>query len=263
MLDLKYFISIASSPKALGPLPAVALAALVAVCVPAPTLLAADVEQSAAVTSTVLADRRTGRLVRRVVVGEKVIAARVITPVVLRPGDPPVSVNAPGNIAEIVEQAASTHGVDPLLVHAVIHVESAYNRFAVSPKGAQGLMQLIPETARRMGVSNSFDVQDNIGGGVKYLRQLQDRFGDLRLVLAAYNAGEEAVSRYNGIPPYLETREYVYKVGKRYGELRRKQPRRMEPRQTAAVRPPPPLESEHRPLEATVDSEGRLNLRTR
>ncbi len=229
----------------------------------APALTAADVEESAAVTSTVLTDRRTGRLVRRVVVSNKVIAARPINPVLVRPGDAPLTVSAPGNIAEVVEETAAAQGVDPLLVHAVIHVESAYNRHAVSPKGAQGLMQLIPDTARRMGVSNSFDIRENIAGGVKYLRQLQDRFSDLRLVLAAYNAGEEAVARYNGIPPYLETREYVYKVGKRYGELRRTQKRRAAPAQVAAARPVVSLEQQYRPLEATVDSDGRLNLRTR
>ncbi|MEZ5399504.1 MAG: lytic transglycosylase domain-containing protein [Bryobacteraceae bacterium] len=223
-------------------------------------LFAADTAGSPLVSSTVMTDR-SGRLVRRVVVSEKLIQSRVIAPVVIKPGEPPPEVAAPGNIADIVAEAAAAHAVDPLLVHAVIHVESAYNRLAVSPKGAQGLMQLIPDTARRMGVSNSFDTRQNIEGGVKYLRKLQDQFTDLRLVLAAYNAGEEAVVRYNGIPPYLETREYVYKVGKRYGELRRRQQRR-EPQQTAQVRTPA-AEPEHRPLEAVVDSEGKLNLRTR
>jgi soluble lytic murein transglycosylase-like protein len=111
-----------------------------------------------------------------------------------------------------------------------------------------------------MGVKNSFDSRDNIEGGIRYLRKLQERFDDMRLVLAAYNAGEEAVSRWKGIPPYAETQEYVYKVGKRYGELRTAQ-KKAGPFVVKA--PEKPAEPEHRPLETFVDSEGRLNLRTR
>lgn len=154
---------------------------------------------------------------------------------------------------------ASRYEVDPLLVHAVIHVESGYNQFAISYKGAEGLMQLIPSTARRMGVHNSFDARENIEGGVKYLRLLQDRFSDLRYVLAGYNAGEEAVARYGGIPPYAETHDYVYRVGQRYGQLRRAERAKPRPVVAAAVKPEP----EHRPLEAFVDPEGKLHLITR
>jgi hypothetical protein len=109
--------------------------------------------------------------------------------------------------------ASSAHGVSPDLVKAVIQVESEFDHLAVSSKGAQGLMQLMPFTARRFGVSDSFDPRQNIFGGVQYLRFLLDMFqGDVSLVLAGYNAGENAVTRYKGIPPYKETRGYVQKV---------------------------------------------------
>lgn len=122
-------------------------------------------------------------------------------------------------------------------------------------------MQLIPSTARQLGVQNSFDSRQNIEGGIKYLRKLQEKFDDMRLVLAAYNAGEQAVTRYGGIPPYTETQEYVYKVGKRYGDLRRAQKKTATP--VAKAVPDVPAEPEHRPLETFVDDQGRLNLRTR
>ena len=113
-----------------------------------------------------------------------------------------------------ITDAAATHNVHVDLVRAIIQVESDYDHLAVSSKGAQGLMQLMPDTARRFGVANSFDPRDNIFGGVKYLRFLLDLFGgDLALVAAAYNAGENAVLRYNGVPPYRETQGYVEKVG--------------------------------------------------
>ncbi len=105
----------------------------------------------------------------------------------------------------------------------MIQVESNYNPYAVSPKGAQGLMQLMPETARRFGVRNTFDIKENIEGGVRYLKYLGTLFPeDPRLTIAAYNAGEGAVWKYgNSIPPYRETEQYVDRVGKRYGQARR------------------------------------------
>jgi hypothetical protein len=114
----------------------------------------------------------------------------------------------------IIETAAKTHGIDSALVHAVITAESGYNPRAVSRAGAQGLMQLMPGTARRFGVQNSFDATENIHGGVKYLRELLTMFnGNKELALAAYNAGENAVIRAgNRIPPYAETVHYVPKV---------------------------------------------------
>ena len=112
---------------------------------------------------------------------------------------------------DIVNSAARRHGVNPGLVHAVIAVESGYRANAQSPAGAQGLMQLMPGTQRQLGVSDAFDPQQNVDAGVAYLRRLTDEFGTV-LALAAYNAGPGAVRRYNGIPPYKETRAYVQAV---------------------------------------------------
>jgi hypothetical protein len=112
-----------------------------------------------------------------------------------------------------IRDAANAFGVATDLVKAVIAVESEFDAFAVSSKGAQGLMQLMPFTARRFGVVNSFDARQNIFGGVQYLRFLLDLFaGDVRLALAGYNAGENAVLRFKGIPPYKETQNYVRKI---------------------------------------------------
>jgi hypothetical protein len=121
-----------------------------------------------------------------------------------------------GNSAEyepLINQYAQEYRVDVALVKAVIHAESGYNPNAVSRVGAKGLMQLMPQTAKDLKVANSFDPQDNIRGGVRYLRFLLDTFhGDTSLALAAYNAGMNKVARYGGIPPYAETRNYVAKV---------------------------------------------------
>ena len=115
-------------------------------------------------------------------------------------------------------QAAERYGVEAKLVEAVIGVESAFNPWAVSRKGARGLMQLMPQTASLLGVRNSFSPGQNIEGGVRYLRHLLDRYrGNLPLALAAYNAGAQAVDRYRGIPPYPETHEYVQRVLRVYG----------------------------------------------
>jgi soluble lytic murein transglycosylase-like protein len=119
----------------------------------------------------------------------------------------------PKEFEPIIDSCAAEYGVDKSLVKAVIHAESGYNPNAVSSKGAVGLMQLMPETARGLRVANSFDPADNVRGGVRHLRFLLDTFrGNVRLALAAYNAGLSAVARYGGIPPYEETRTYVARV---------------------------------------------------
>ena len=113
----------------------------------------------------------------------------------------------------LIRRLSERYELAPELVRAVIRQESAFDPFAVSIKGAQGLMQLMPATARRFGVQDVFDPAENVLGGVKYLRLLLDRYdGDMRLALAAYNAGEGAVDRYKGIPPYAETRDYVQRI---------------------------------------------------
>jgi hypothetical protein len=119
----------------------------------------------------------------------------------------------PEEFAPIINSLSDEYGVDKALVKAVIHAESGYNPNAVSPKGARGLMQLMPKTAQDLKVSNTFDPKDNIRGGVRYLRFLLDTFkGDVSLALAAYNAGLSRVSQYGGIPPFEETRNYVARV---------------------------------------------------
>jgi len=129
--------------------------------------------------------------------------------VVLSPSAPKVR----KDIALLVQRWAPHYSVDPELVMALIAVESRFDATAVSPKNAQGLMQLIPATAARFGVKNAFNVLDNLKGGLAYLRWLMAYFkGDVTLVLAAYNAGEETVERYRGIPPYRETRDYVKQI---------------------------------------------------
>ena len=135
------------------------------------------------------------------------------------PKPQPVAVTAPptagfavpAHVDAIITKAAARHDVDVNLVRAVIEVESAYKPKARSHKGAMGLMQLMPGTARDYGVRNAYDPEENIYAGVRHLRSLLDRF-EVRLAVAAYNAGAATVERYGGIPPYKETRDYVKKV---------------------------------------------------
>ncbi|HRD01095.1 MAG TPA: lytic transglycosylase domain-containing protein [Candidatus Saccharicenans sp.] len=113
----------------------------------------------------------------------------------------------------LIQKKAAAHGLPAELIHAVIKVESNYNQFAISEKGALGLMQLMPDTAIKYGVMNVFDPEQNIEGGVKYLKDLVKLYkGDRNLVLAAYNAGQEAVKKHNGVPPYSETKNYLKKI---------------------------------------------------
>jgi len=198
----------------------------------------ADGERVRAVT-TVRADPRTGRLVRvtefRSLGGKRLPAARAVRP--------------------LVEQTARKHAVDPDLVDAVIRAESGYNPAAVSVKGAAGLMQLMPATARALGARDRFDPVENLEAGVRLLKQLQQRYGDDRLALAAYNAGEGAVARYNGVPPFRETVEYVRKIESAY----------KRPRATGADEGSRGRQQEEpvRSLLVETDADGRVYLRTR
>jgi soluble lytic murein transglycosylase-like protein len=240
-------------------------------CFGALAMRAADLQEATRIRSVVRTDARSGKLVRSVTVTPvsvtpKPVAAREADS---KPKDSPI-VDLP--ISELVEATARKYGVDPLLVHAVIQVESSYNPFAVSPKGAQGLMQLMPGTAQRFGVQNVFKMADNVEGGVKYLRFLQDMFQDDRLTIAAYNAGEAAVVKYNwSIPPYPETQNYVYQVGKRLGQARQWQKKQQTQKaaktqtatvETAQLQTAKPEET-HRPVESFVDDEGKLHMRMR
>ncbi len=126
---------------------------------------------------------------------------------------------------EILE-AAKAHRVDPALIAAVIKAESNFDPSAVSRKGARGLMQLMPATARRLGVTHAFDPRENIRGGTAYLAELADRYGEtsVELILAAYNAGERAVEEFGGVPPYRETRDYVKRVTALWNDARAARP---------------------------------------
>lgn len=125
--------------------------------------------------------------------------------------------NTAQGIEAVVQKTASRYGLDPGLLKAVIRVESDFNPLAVSSAGAMGLMQLMPSTAKSLGVTNPFDPQQNIDGGARYLKSMIDKFGDVNLALAAYNAGPGAVDRHGGVPPYRETLSYLQKINRLLG----------------------------------------------
>ncbi len=165
----------------------------------------------------------------------------------------------------LAQKTAADFEVNPLLVDSVIQVESNYNPFAVSAKGAQGLMQLMPATARRFGVTDTFDPKQNIEAGVRYLKLLQNTFQDDRLAIAAYNAGEGAVEKYGDVPPYPETKKYVAKVGQKFGQAQRAGANHaasgapeLQKANKAQVD-----EDQPRHILAYVDPEGRLHIATR
>jgi len=195
--------------------------------------------------SVVRTDPRTGRLVRTVIP--------------TRPSAERAAASAPAApLIETVDRIAQQNQLSPKLVHSVIQVESNYNPNAVSPKGAQGLMQLIPSTARRFGVSNVFDPADNIQGGARYLKYLLGLYkGDEALALAAYNAGEGAVSRYGGVPPFPETQDYVAKVRQRLAGLETGAAPSAVPSNDAQPVENIPAEV-HNPIREVMDANGKI-----
>jgi soluble lytic murein transglycosylase-like protein len=128
----------------------------------------------------------------------------------------PARASSPSRFDDLIARAAVVHGVSPALIKAVMRAESNFQPDAVSHKGAQGLMQLMPATAQSLGVRDPLRPAENVLAGSRYLRRMLDRFGDLRYALAAYNAGPQAVDRFGGIPPFPETQQYVNRVLKYY-----------------------------------------------
>jgi soluble lytic murein transglycosylase-like protein len=171
------------------------------------------------------------------------------------------------NVDRYIVDSATRHGVDPVLIYSIMHRESSFKRFALSPKGARGLMQLMPATAARFGVSNIFDPQQNIDAGTRYVRFLLNMFdGDVRLTLAGYNAGEGAVLKYGrSVPPYRETQEYVRRISERYALMRDPSTARLAPRvsrtqiaKLKASEPPPLVYEQH--VFAVRTPDGKLRL---
>lgn len=248
-------------------------------------ILAQSAYPAGHVTVVVHPDLQTGKLIRGVVVPPKEVtppkevAARIHEPLVEAVSN--VSVSLSSNIVEMIDQIARAYEVEGPLVHSVIRAESNYNAQAVSSKGALGMMQLIPSTARRFGVRNPFDPKQNIEGGVRYLRFLLDYYkNDYPKAIAAYNAGEGAVDRYQGIPPYSETRNYVYQVAKNLKAARlaegakiKAQAQSAEAKPTQAVEPNAgdrvsseqsgtTREDVYNPIRASVAEDGRVYYRT-
>ena len=144
------------------------------------------------------------------------------------------AISAPA-LHQVVDSASAAYHLDPDLVNSVIHAESGFNSHAVSPKGARGLMQLMPGTANQLGVNDAFDPQSNVTGGSRYLRELLERYNfDLVKALAAYNAGPERVEQYQGVPPFRETRAYVARIVHEYNKKKIAQEKEAKQKQVAS-----------------------------
>jgi Transglycosylase SLT domain len=194
------------------------------------------------------------------------------TPSSLRPMPVSASLNGfttgDANVDSFIIASGVRNGVDPILLYAQMHQESSFKRGAISPKGARGLMQLMPGTAARFGVTNIFDPKQNIEGGARYMRFLLDHFdGDVALALAGYNAGEGAVLKYGRrIPPYRETQDYVRRISQRYMNLRdgemARTARSVTPTQVATLQAeqPAPAPTYERKVFAVKLPDGRLQL---
>jgi soluble lytic murein transglycosylase-like protein len=220
-------------------------------------LSAAGLPDRPQVTRVVRADPRTGKLVRRVIVTSKPVGS--LAPEAASAALPTASFNA------AVERVAAQESVPALLIHSVIKAESNYNPFAVSPKGAMGLMQLMPETARRFSVADIFNPLDNMQGGAKYLHYLLDLYhNNYTLALAAYNAGEAAVEKYGSVPPFAETQNYVSQVRSSFERSSKAQKAPV----AAAPQPVAPVAAEPAPdaprhIQEIVGSDGIIRYVTR
>ena len=222
------------------------------------------------VTVVVRPDLQTGKLIRAEVIKPKEVMARIHEPLteMAETSQTPISTN----VIEMIDQIAKLYDVEGPLVHSVIRAESNYNPQAVSNKGAMGMMQLIPSTARRFGVQNPFDPKQNVEGGVRYLRFLLDYYKNTYpKAIAAYNAGEGAVDRYQGVPPYTETRNYVTQVAKNLRAARQAEESKSKAaahaaEQSAAERAPEDNGQQkqeiYHPIRASVAEDGRVNYRT-
>jgi hypothetical protein len=206
------------------------------------SLPAAEISTAPRSVWVVRVDFHTGRLVRSLVAAV-----------------PKISTDVRG----LINEAAKNYDVNPLLVDSLIQVESNYNPLAVSPKGAQGLMQLMPATAQRFGVTDSFDPKQNIEAGVRYFKLLQDTFQDDRLAIAAYNAGEKAVAKYGDVPPYAETINYVDKVGKKFGQAKRAAKDNETKTDLKNIEEPKAPDDEPKHILGYVDPQGKLHIATR
>jgi len=241
-------------------------------------LAAPGFAQGGHITVVVRPDLHTGKLIHATVVQPreveappKEVAARIHEPVTEVISN--VAIALSSNMIEMIDQIATAYGVEGPLVHSVIRAESNYNTQAVSNKGALGMMQLIPATARRFGVRNPFDPKQNVEGGVRYLRFLLDYYkNDYRKAIAAYNAGEGAVDRYQGVPPYSETRNYVYQVAKNLRAARQAQEMKAKAAENKLMAAVPragekvPAETTgadvYKPIHTSVAEDGRVYYRT-
>jgi soluble lytic murein transglycosylase-like protein len=215
--------------------------------------IAAAAPPTAQVTYIVRTDVRTGRLIRSA--APPAHPSPKASPQIQIPETPR---DTSSGWQQVVYRIAQKHAVDSDLVDSVIRVESNYNPFAVSVKGARGLMQLEPETAKRFGGGDGFSAAQNVDAGVRYLKYLLDTYhGDHNLALAAYNAGEGAVGRWGGVPPYAETRRYVYEVGKKFGDAKE-----AKKGQAAAASVPVKTSEGYNPILSFMDATGRIFYRT-
>jgi soluble lytic murein transglycosylase-like protein len=175
----------------------------------------------------------------------------------------PESAKSAAPLNEVVNSASAAYHLDPDLVNSVIHAESGFNVHAVSPKGARGLMQLMPGTANQLGVNDAFDPQANVEGGSRYLRELLERYNfDLVKALAAYNAGPERVEQYQGVPPFRETRAYVARIVHDYNTKKIAQEKEAKQKQISAKTASKPVSHAHQAPKpaATASAAASANL---